>query len=112
MIPALANWLQQHLIPCPLKSLTGIDCPGCGFQRSVIELIQGNLYRSLTTYPPTIAILLFLLLVLTDSYLKTRWGKALKKWLFLLAATTVVINYGFKIWALYSFQSVSAVAVR
>ncbi|WP_293742721.1 DUF2752 domain-containing protein [uncultured Pedobacter sp.] len=53
----LVDWLQNHLIPCPFKALTGIDCPGCGFQRSFIALIQGDLSKSWSLYPPTIPLL-------------------------------------------------------
>ncbi|MGM9476785.1 DUF2752 domain-containing protein [Pedobacter sp. GSP4] len=53
----LVDWLQNHLIPCPFKALTGIDCPGCGFQRSFIALIQGDVSKSWSLYPPTIPLL-------------------------------------------------------
>ncbi|WP_316826714.1 DUF2752 domain-containing protein [Pedobacter miscanthi] len=56
------DWLQNHLITCPFKALTGIDCPGCGFQRSFIALIQGNLSKSWSLYPPTIPLLLLFIL--------------------------------------------------
>ncbi|WP_316830655.1 DUF2752 domain-containing protein [Pedobacter aquatilis] len=65
----LFNWLQNHLIPCPFKTLTSIDCPGCGFQRSFIFLLQGNLIASWKMYPPTIP-LLCLFLFAGISYLK------------------------------------------
>jgi len=51
------DWLQNHLITCPFKALTGSDCPGCGFQRSLIALIQGDLSKSWSLYPPTIPLL-------------------------------------------------------
>jgi len=54
----LVDWLQNHLISCPFKALTGIDCPGCGFQRSFIALIQGDLSQSWLLYPPTIPLLI------------------------------------------------------
>ncbi|MBB6236645.1 hypothetical protein HDC90_001257 [Pedobacter sp. AK013] len=52
------DWLQNHLIACPFKALTGIDCPGCGFQRSFIALVQGDLSKSWSLYPPTIPLLI------------------------------------------------------
>ncbi|QIL39690.1 DUF2752 domain-containing protein [Pedobacter sp. HDW13] len=54
----LVDWLQNHLISCPFKALTGIDCPGCGFQRSFIAIIQGDLSKSWLLYPPTIPLLI------------------------------------------------------
>jgi len=53
----LVDWLQNHLITCPFKALTGIDCPGCGFQRSFLALVQGDLSKSWSLYPPTIPLL-------------------------------------------------------
>ena len=52
------DWLQNHLLSCPFKALTGIDCPGCGFQRSLIAILQGDLSKSWALYPPTIPLLL------------------------------------------------------
>ncbi|WP_040299311.1 DUF2752 domain-containing protein [Arcticibacter svalbardensis] len=60
----MIHWLQNHLLPCPFKYLTGIDCPGCGFQRSVVALLQCNLHESLEIYPATIPILILLITVL------------------------------------------------
>jgi len=56
-------WLQNHLLPCALKSLFGIDCPICGFQRSFLLLLQGHFTDSFKMYPPLIPCLLFLLIV-------------------------------------------------
>ena len=52
------DWLQNHLLPCPFKALTGIDCPGCGFQRSLIALFQGDFNKSWSLYPPTVPLLI------------------------------------------------------
>jgi hypothetical protein len=32
---------------CPLKAMTGIDCPGCGVTRSVHALLSGDVTRAL-----------------------------------------------------------------
>ncbi|MBC7418570.1 MAG: DUF2752 domain-containing protein [Pedobacter sp.] len=51
-------WLQGHLLPCPFKLLTGIECPGCGFQRSIIALFEGHFSQSWFLYPATIPLIL------------------------------------------------------
>ncbi|MES2379286.1 MAG: DUF2752 domain-containing protein [Bacteroidota bacterium] len=96
------NWLQNNLIPCPFKYITGIDCPGCGFQRSLLALIQGNLRNSFHLYPPTIPLLLFFMYGIADKFFKLDNDKGtLKKILFINVALIVLINYSIKIWGIY-----------
>lgn len=103
------NWLQNHLIPCPFKYLTGIDCPGCGFQRSVIALVQGDLSKSLALYPPSIPLLLFFAYGIADSYFKLDTKKfAVKKTLFMIVGSIVLISYCIKMYSLYRHYSTSA----
>nr|WP_294940897.1 DUF2752 domain-containing protein [uncultured Mucilaginibacter sp.] len=91
------GWLQTFFIPCPFKKLTGIDCPGCGFQRSAIELLHGHLPASLSLYPATIPlILLFVISLLRLAYQSPQLDRA-KKGLSILAAILITGAYLFKI---------------
>jgi hypothetical protein len=105
------KWLQSHLISCPFKSLTGIDCPGCGFQRSTLALLEGRFVDSFILYPPLIPILLFGCYCIADSYFKVYQSKPkLKRNLFLLVGTIVLISYSLKMWGLYHGYITSAFA--
>jgi len=107
--PGFIHWLQNHLIPCPFKYLTGIDCPGCGFQRSVIALLQGDLDKSFTLYPPAIPLLLFFAYGAADNYFKLDTPKFLvKKTLFMITGNIVLISYCLKMWGLYHHYTISA----
>jgi hypothetical protein len=89
--------LHFSLIACPLKQLTGFDCPGCGFQRSVIALFHGDLATSLHLYPATLPIF-----VLAGMYIPFRSSipgepnPARRKVWFLVIAI-VTISYGIKL---------------
>ena len=97
------NWLQNHLIPCPFKYLTGIDCPGCGFQRSMLALLQGDFHKSFLLYPSTVPLLLFFTYGLADKYFNLDTAKnTVKKTLFMVVGSIVLISYCFKIWGLYT----------
>ena len=50
----MLSWLENHLLPCALKSFAGIDCPLCGTQRSFIALIKGDFVRKLFYLPSII----------------------------------------------------------
>jgi hypothetical protein len=104
------NWLQNHLLPCPFKYLTGIDCPGCGFQRAVIALFQGQWQNSFLLYPPTIPLLLFFMYGIADAFFKLDNDKGTwKKALCIPVAGIVLISYSVKIWDLYHFYTASVV---
>jgi hypothetical protein len=106
------NWLQNHLLPCPFKYLTGIDCPGCGFQRAVIALLRGDLHQSFKLYPPAIPLLLFFAYGIADSLFKCDTPKdTVKKTLFMITGAIVLVSYGIKLWGLYQPYNMSALAV-
>ncbi len=39
------------VIVCPLRAVTGIDCPGCGMGRSFCAISEGNFMHSLFHHP-------------------------------------------------------------
>lgn len=96
------QWLQGHLLPCPFKYVTGIDCPGCGFQRAVLALAQGNLRQSLALYPPAIPLLLFFAYGFADRRLNLDTQNGLiKKTGFVALGTFILVCYGVKMYGLY-----------
>jgi hypothetical protein len=103
------NWLQNHLLPCPFKYLTGIDCPGCGFQRSVLALIRGDLHKSLTLYPAAIPLILLSIYLILDKYFKLDNSKnAVKKILFMIVGGIILTSYFIKMWTMIDRYKLSA----
>lgn len=47
------------MLPCPIKHFTGIDCIGCGIQRSFHFLIDMKFKESFEMYPPLIIGIIF-----------------------------------------------------
>lgn len=39
---------EISLVPCPVHTLTGAYCPGCGTQRAIRELLAGDLAGALS----------------------------------------------------------------
>ncbi len=98
----IVSWLQNHLLPCPFKYITGIDCPGCGFQRAIVALLQGDMGKSWTLYPPAIPLLLFFIYGFADKKFKLdNRHNAVKKTLYMLVDTFIEVSYGYKIWHVY-----------
>jgi hypothetical protein len=93
----IIEWLEHHMLTCPSKALLGIDCPGCGIQRSFISLLKGNFIDSFYLYPALIPILA--MLIFTGFHLKYKFkkGAELIKWLQFFCAIIILINYIYKI---------------
>jgi hypothetical protein len=97
---SIINWLEQHQLPCVIKKITGFDCPGCGFQRSGIALLKGDVGESFRLYPPLIPIIfLFTLLI---AYLSKKWQKGYLhlKYAYIFCAVVIVVNYMVKLFSL------------
>lgn len=52
--------LEKYMLPCLFKTLFGVECLGCGFQRSVFLLFQGDFPGAFKMYPAVYTSLLFL----------------------------------------------------
>lgn len=90
------DWLELHLLPCPTKYFFGMECPGCGMQRSIIELLRGNLVESIKLYPPLIPMLLMLVVLVINLKVNSAvWQKVLK-YFFVANVAIILINYIFK----------------
>ncbi|WP_432800356.1 DUF2752 domain-containing protein [Poriferisphaera sp. WC338] len=69
---------------CPLPTTIGIDCPGCGLTRSVISLLHGRIWVSLSEHLfGGVAVCFGLLLVinvLLPERIRMRYIATVKKW--------------------------------
>lgn len=90
------NWLEHHLLACPFKSLTGMDCPGCGLQRSALFLLRGDFFSSLQMYPALIPIVLTFVFLLLHLKFKFRKGSKILLSLYFISAGVIVVSYFYK----------------
>ncbi len=97
MVEKLIRWLESHQQACFYKKFLGVECPGCGMQRSFIELLKGNFLESLMLFPallPTMALIIYLALHLI---FKFKNGAVILKNLFIMNTTIVVLSYIYKL---------------
>ncbi len=97
-IPILIWFLsEKHMLPCISKQVFGIDCPGCGLQRSVALLLQGEFEASFLMYPGLLPMLALFGFLALNRFVPFRRANAIT---IILAATTVLailINFFIKI---------------
>ena len=93
----LIHWMQDHLLTCPSSKFLHIECPGRGFQRSVLALLQGHLHASLALYPATIPIMI--MIVFTALHLKYNFlhGATCIKYLQVAIAVVILVFYIYKV---------------
>lgn len=93
----IIQWLEEHMIPCAYKHFLGIECPGCGIQRSAIELLKGNITESFIAYPPLIPVLCLLFYFVLNLILKFKNGKRVIKILAIINMVIIFTNYFYKL---------------
>jgi len=91
------QWLETHQLPCPVKYFLHIDCPGCGLQRSFIELFSGNFLVSFRLHPGTIPLLLFFIFSGFHLNCKFKWGNSVIIYSYIFISLILLSNYIYKI---------------
>jgi len=92
----MIQWLEHYMIPCPIKQITGLPCPGCGMQRAIIELIKGNVIESIISYPALIPLIIMFCFLVLHLKFEFKHGAAILKCFFIINAIIISINYIFE----------------
>ena len=93
----LVEWLEQHQVPCVYKKYLGVDCLGCGGQRSFIALLKGDVAQSIELFPALLPMLLMLTFLVVHLIMKFEHGGTILKYLFMATAGIMVVSYLFKV---------------
>lgn len=91
------SWLKNNSKPCFYKEHFGFECLGCGFQRSLIALLEGNITESFKQYPALVPLMLTFGFLLVHLKFKFNKGPVILKTLFILTCVLIVGNYLFKL---------------
>jgi len=81
------------MLPCLNKKFFGIDCPGCGLQRSVNLLLHGDFLGAFKIYPAIYPMVLLLIFLVSNLFIKFKFGHQIKLILMLVTAGTIIISY-------------------
>ena len=101
MFDWLIKWLEENMGTCPYVHFFGVECPGCGFQRALIELLQGHIAKSIELYPALIPLILLFSTLIVHLIFKLKFGAKVLKYLFLFTVFIIVISYIVKIKQLF-----------
>ena len=88
-----AELLHDYMLTCGFKATYGIDCMGCGFQRSVLALLNGDLSASISFYPALIPMVFLIAFLFAHLAFKFKFGAGVIKIWFGVTAAIAVINW-------------------
>ncbi len=85
--------VEDYMLPCFNKKFLGVECPGCGMQRSVALLIQGDFIAAFKMYPAIYTILLLLGFLLLDNFYKIKYANRISIILMVTSVILILTNY-------------------
>jgi len=88
---------EDYMLPCLNKKLFGVECFGCGIQRSVILLFQGEFIAAFKMYPAIYTLILFVGFLIVNFFYKFKYAERIKLILVVLNVVIIVTSYIIKI---------------
>jgi hypothetical protein len=93
----MIEFLEKNMFDCFWVKNFNVECLGCGFQRSLIFLLEGNFKSSLITYPALIPILILILYLILHLVFKFTNGHRWIIFMFIITVSIMTINYIIKL---------------
>ena len=97
MYSTFVDWLEKQQLSCFHKSIFGIDCSGCGMQRAVIALLNGDFVASIKLYPALIPTIIMLIFLAVHIFYRLKNGAKILLWLFIFNIVVMLISYIYKL---------------
>lgn len=89
--------LEQFMIPCMNKQLFGIDCPGCGMQRSLSLIFKGEFVDAFFMFPAIYTLITFFVFVALNFLDSKRNYHKIMIGLGIINGLIMIISYIYKI---------------
>ena len=85
--------MVNYLLPCAYKSLFGIDCPICGFQRALVWLLNGDFTQSFSIYPPLLPVVVLMVIFSLHLLKRKLISRKFLNYYSLFVLTFISVNY-------------------
>ena len=84
---------EKYMLPCLNKKLFGFECLGCGAQRAVVLLFQGQFVEAFKIYPAILFIIPLVIIVAINIFYKFKSASKLIRIFAVLSLVTIIISY-------------------
>lgn len=88
---------EDFMLPCLTKKFFGIECFGCGFQRSMALIYKGEFIAAFYMYPAIYTLILFAGFLIFNMFFKIKYAEKIKLILVVLNVVIIVTSYFIKI---------------
>lgn len=89
--------VENFMLPCLTKKFLGFDCPGCGLQRSLAFLIQGDFVASIKMYPALFPMLLLFIFMGLKYLVTIKFENTITYGLLLITVIAILTNFILKL---------------
>lgn len=84
---------EEYMLPCLNKKLFGLECMGCGLQRSVVLIFKGEFVAAFYMYPAIYTLLLLFGFVILNSFKNYKHANKIIITLAILNLIIIIVNF-------------------
>lgn len=85
------------MLPCLNKKLLGVECMGCGIQRSIALIFEGEFVAAFQIYPAIYSLITLFLFIGLNIFFKFKNSNKIISALAILTVATIITSYIIKI---------------
>ena len=89
--------VEEYMLPCLNKKLFGIDCMGCGMQRSISLILHGEFTAAFHMYPAIYSLIVLFIYIGLNIFFKFKNSNKVITALAIITLATIIISYVIKI---------------
>ena len=89
--------MEDYMLPCLNKKFLGVDCPGCGIQRSASLLLQGEFTAAFHMFPAIYTLVPLFILILCSKVFQLKIDDRFIIVLAIASVALILINFIYKL---------------
>ncbi|MBJ6369206.1 DUF2752 domain-containing protein [Snuella sp. CAU 1569] len=86
-------YIEDYMLPCLNKKLFGIECMGCGMQRSVSLILQGHFTEAFYMYPAIYTLILLFGVIVFNTFKNFKYANKIILTLAILNAIIIIGSF-------------------
>jgi len=89
----IISFLEENMLGCQWKEQIGVECTGCGMQRSIIHLLKGEFVEAFFLYPAIYTLIIMFVFLGLHLKFNFKQGHRVLLYLFITNISLMLINF-------------------